>query len=190
MNACGKLAAPGAPGSAEMSFQTRTQTAEGLQLPMRWVTQTLRQLEKERSGARESVEGRTEEKGRRRLWGEWSRMPWATVRQCLYPLLYFGGQGWLPPWTSGCDQWFTNPNYTLPEEGTILGDSPRVANVLSWPAMVTKLAVCKRPREPVLNLRVRICMCVKFLKQQIKMHTHLNVFILPCFCSFACPIFF
>lgn len=33
MKLCGKLAAPRAPGNAEMSFQTGTQTAEGLQLP-------------------------------------------------------------------------------------------------------------------------------------------------------------
>ena len=57
-----KLAAPRAPGSAETSFQTGSQTAEGLQLPKTWVTWTLGQLEKRKEWARELREKRSEEK--------------------------------------------------------------------------------------------------------------------------------
>ena len=66
-----KLAAPRAPGSAETSFQTGSQTAEGLQLPKTWVTWTLGQLEKRKERARELGEKRSEEKGSGQGEGRW-----------------------------------------------------------------------------------------------------------------------
>lgn len=84
MKPCGKLAVPGAPGKAGMSFQTRTQTAEGLQLPKRWVIETLCQLER----GKEWGKGGGGEKDRRertmtRGWGEW----WRSEAECKKPQL-------------------------------------------------------------------------------------------------------
>lgn len=64
-----ELAAPRAPGNGETSFQTGSQTAEGLQLPKTWVTWTLGQLEKRKEWARELGEERSEEKEGQRQGG-------------------------------------------------------------------------------------------------------------------------
>lgn len=111
MKLCGKLAAPGAPGNAEMSFQTGTRTAEGLQLPKTWVTWTLGPLKKGKEEGKGA--GGEEDRGERRAvtrgW-EWGRReagpaePWRSsslgeeseTSSYHTPLLDFGGQGWCP----------------------------------------------------------------------------------------------
>lgn len=103
-----KLAAPRTPGSAETSFQTGAQTAEGLQLPKTWVTWTLGQLEKRKEWARELQEERSEEKE-----GQWQEggavrsrkaglaEPWPSISlgrsNCPWPHPRWTlGTGWCP----------------------------------------------------------------------------------------------
>lgn len=126
MKLCGKLAAPRAPGNAEMSFQTGTQTAEGLQLPKTWVTWTLGQLEKGKEEGKGA--GGEEDRGERRAvtrgW-EWGRReagltePWRSsslgeeneTSSYHTPCWTSGDKGGALPWTWGYDWWLTNPNH-------------------------------------------------------------------------------
>lgn len=85
---------------------------------------------KEKSGAKEVVERRTEEEGqwqegggskegvKRNTTGHSCQVAWwkGTGASCpSLHTLHFGGQSWAILWISEHNWWFTNPNYTLPE---------------------------------------------------------------------------
>lgn len=144
MRPCGRLAVPGAPENTKMSFQTGTQTAEELQLPKRWVTWTLCQLEKGKEwgkgggeekdrGERTVTEGGGSEEGvKQDAMGHSCQAWWdGTGASCPWPwsLLHLGDKGDTLPWTSGYGWWFTNSNYTC-LKWSHLSDSPRISRVV------------------------------------------------------------
>lgn len=160
----------------------------------------------ERSGAREVVE-RTEEEGQWQEGGgvrkEWSRTQWATaVRQP-------GGMEWEHPGPDHdpCCPWVTRGTPFLGPQSTV--DNLPTQIILAWSGAICltpprsvgwssqsklplkrKLAICIWQVAFVLKLWFRIKYIWSALTQWMKMHSHLNVFISPCFCSFAFSVFF